>query len=330
MSGDQPAGNSSLDVEPVALLGEVRTGLIPTSAALSREEAVDLLTLVEGRTVQSRERPISWARSPSIPEGVDCRLARSARSARGVGTVATHGVITGGRVLQSSASVNLTGTANNRRRGWGHYLARIGVVEVLAPPSMSLGVELVEGYLGSGAAADTTLDLGAIAARLYTRIRTDAMLNQNPPIHSSSTRLRWAARCVPGVNPAMSFVLHDDQIRLVSIVVGEYPELVAVQRFCEDLALHDWLLTVLSGVLDEAEMAELSHTAPTQVLAPLLEHLVHLWLPGASTPPELRGLWTGLEADPGFTVQWSSRIGQLRDRVAVATLGALIRSQARW
>lgn len=316
---------------PLALLGEVRTGLLPESAALSRGSAAELLTLMRGRRVQSRERPVSWAQSPVIPEGVDCRLATPSRArVRAVGTVATHAVVLGGRILQSSAQATVVAAEHGHRRGWGHYLGRVGVVEVLTRTPANLGSHLVEGFLGPPDPAVGTLDPGAIAARLHMRVRTDPMLDQRPPIQTGASMLRWAARIAPGETPGLSFVLHDDQTRLASVVVGDETELRAVQRFCEDLAMHDWLLTVLTEVIDEAEMAQLSHSSPAQVLTPLLEHLVHLWLPGAFTPPVLRGLWAGLEADPGFSLQWNARIGQLRDRIAVATLGALSRSQSRW
>lgn len=316
---------------PLALLGEVRTGLLPESAALSRGSAAELLTLVRGRRVQSRERPVSWAQSPIIAEGVDCRLATPTRGrVRAVGTVAAHAVVTGGRILQSSAMATVSAGEGTHRRSWGHYLGRIGIVEILTRIPADIGSQLVDGFLGPGDPAVATLDPGAIAARLYMRVRTDPMLNQKPPIQASASRFRWAARVERGPTPGMSFVLFDDETRLASVVVGDETELAAVQRFCEDLAMHDWLLTVLTEVIDEAEMAELSRSSPAQVLTPLLEHLAHLWLPGAFTPPPLRGLWTSLEIDPGFTVQWNARIGQLRDRVAVATLSALTRSQARW
>ncbi|MFD4456440.1 SCO2521 family protein [Nocardia sp. NPDC058480] len=315
----------------LALLGEVRTGLLPESRALSRVSAADLLTLVRGRRAQSRERPVTWAQSPVVHEGVDCRLATPNRSkVRAVGTVATHATIRGGRILQSSAMATVVAGGGTHRRSWGHYLGRIGTVETLTRLSPGIGGQLVDGFLGPPDPTTVTLDPGAIAARLFTRVRTDLTLNQTPPIQTSAARLRWAAQVRPGVAPSLSFVLLDDETRLVSVVVGDETELAAAQRFCEDLAVHDWLLTVLTEVIDEAEMAELSGSSPAQVLAPLLEHLVHLWLPGALTPPPLRGLWNAVETDPGFTVQWNSRIGQLRDRVAVATLGALSRSQSRW
>ncbi|MFD6391214.1 SCO2521 family protein [Nocardia sp. NPDC060259] len=319
----QPSG-------PLALLGEVRTGLLPESAALNRRSAAELLTLVRGRRVQSRERPVSWAQSPVTSEGVDCRLATPVRTrVRAVGTVAAHAVVRGGRILQSSATATVTAGEGARRRSWSHYLGRIGIVEIITRIPPDIGPQLVDGFLGPSDATTATLDPGGIAARLHMRVRADPMLNQKPPIHTSASRLRWAARVDRGQVPSMSFVLLDDETRLASVVVGDEAELAGVQSFCEDLAMHDWLLTVLTEIIDEAESAEFSRSSPAQILSPLLEHLAHLWMPGAFTPAPLRGLWTGLEADPGFTVQWNSGIGQLRDRVAVATLDALTRSHFR-
>jgi hypothetical protein len=46
-------------------------------------------------------------------------------------------------------------------------------------------------------------------------------------------------------------------------------------------------------------------------------------MPGAHTPPVLRALWKDLQNDPGFSRQWNTLVGRLRDNIAVATLSAL-------
>lgn len=320
-----------LAADTLVVFGEVRTCLLPESSALSRGAAADLVDLVPGQLVRSRERPVSWAESPELAEGVDCRLATPQRTrVRAVGTVATRAVVVGGRMLQGSARAAVLPAARTKRRTWSHYLSRLGVVEVLRPTTGDFAAALVGGYLGDAEIRSGTFDLGSIAHRAMNRVRTDPVLNQRAPIHSGNLSLRWAARVEPGAAPRVRFVLSGDEERTADIVVGDAAELAVVQRFCEDLAMHDWLLTVLTEVIDEAEMFELSRTPVDQVLAPMLEHLVHLWMPGALTPEPLRGLWHVLEADPGFSRQWASRVGQIRDRVAVATLAALNRSRAAW
>lgn len=313
---------------PLALLGEVRTGLLPESTALTSGSAEDLLTLVHGRRVQSRERPVEWTRSPVVAEGIDCRLVTPTRSrVRVVGTVVTQAVVFGGRILQSSAQTTVIAGAGSTRRSWRHYLDRIGVIETLTRTNDDIGSQLVEGFLWAADPEAANLDLGAIAARVHTRVRCNPMLNQRPPLRTGATRLRWAALLRPGETPSMSFILCDDETRLASVVVGDESELGAVQRFCEDLAVHDWLLSVLTDVISESDLAEATGTSPVQAFAPLLEHLAHLWLPGAVTPEALHGLWVRLEAEAACSRQWHAGVGRLRDRLAVATW-ALRRSEA--
>ncbi|MEC3914234.1 SCO2521 family protein [Nocardia sp. CDC160] len=313
--------------DPLVLLGEVRTALLPNSGALAAREASALLSLLPGQRVLMRERPLALAISPSSAVGVDCRLA-STKETRAIGTVAAHAVLVGGRVAQSSACSTVVRAPDKNRRPWSHYLTQVGTVEVWhrITEDAPAAVDLTEGFLGGSSA--TTLDLGSISDRLLTRVRTDRRLDQDPPVRSSATRLRWAARVAPPLGGSvrerahLSFRLEDETTRSVQIIVPSIRELGFVQRFCEDLAVHDWLLSVLGAALSEADrpMPERDSTAQ---LAPLLEQLVHLWMPGAHTPPKLRDLWTRLESDPGFTRQWTAQVGQLRDRLAVATLEAL-------
>ncbi|WP_067695327.1 SCO2521 family protein [Nocardia jejuensis] len=315
--------------EPLVLLGEVRTALLPNSGALATREATALLSLLPGERVLMRERPLALAVSPSSAVGVDCQLATVSRSeSRAIGTVGSHAALVGGRVVQSSSGTRVQRAADSNRRSWSHYLSRVGVVELIPRigDDTAAAVDLTEGYLeGSGA---TTLDLASISERLLTRVRMDPRLDQRPPVRTAPTRLRWAARVAPLVQGEVrgrtlfAFRLEEETIRSVRIMVPTVRDLAGVQRFCEDLALHDWLLTTLGAALADADRAGPDRD-PVAQLSPLLEQLVHLWMPGAHTPPRLRELWTRLENDPGFSRQWTAQVGQLRDRLAVATLEAL-------
>ncbi|WP_040814376.1 SCO2521 family protein [Nocardia concava] len=315
--------------DPLVLLGEVRTALLPNSGGLAAREASALLSLLPGQRVLMRERPLALAVSPSSAVGVDCRLATVSRSdSRAIGTVAAHAVLVGGRVIQSSACSTVVRAEDRNRRPWSHYLNQVGTIELLhrIGDDTTAAVDLTEGFLEGSSA--TTLDLGSISDRLLTRVRTDARLDQDPPVRSSATRLRWAARVAPPVDGStrartlFAFRLEDETTRSVRIMVPTARDLAGVQRFCEDLAVHDWLLSILGAALAEADR-EAPEQDSSARLSPLLEQLVHLWMPGAHTPPRLRELWTRLESDPGFTRQWTAQVGQLRDRLAVATLAAL-------
>ncbi|GAB4589900.1 SCO2521 family protein [Nocardia sp. IFM 10818] len=325
--------------DPLVLLGEVRTGLLPTADALPPREVAELLALLPGQRVLMRERPLALAISPSSAVGVDCQLATVSRSqSRAIGTVAAHAVLVGGRIVQSSAGTRVVRAANSNRRPWSHYLTQVGSMELIPRlgDDTAAAVDLTEGFLE--ASSGTTLDLGSISDRLLTRVRIDPRLDQQPPVRATTTRLRWAARVAPPVGGGprnrtlFAFRLEDETTRTVRIMVPTVRDLAGVQRFCEDLAAHDWLLTTLDTLLNDAAQAG-PHRDTVQFLAPMLEELVHLWMPGAHTPPRLRELWTRLESDPGFSRQWTAQVGQLRDRLAVATLAALRSSKistAEW
>ncbi|MBF6329628.1 SCO2521 family protein [Nocardia transvalensis] len=309
---------------PLVVLGEVRTCLLPSAAALTRDEAGELLALMPGRAVRWRERPGTLAISPTIAVGVDCDLALGANTARVVGTVATGVTLVGGRILQSSAHTRVVRAGERRRQTWSHYLSQKGVTEVISriPERAAAGTALAEGYL-DGRAHGATLDLASISERLLARIRADSRLDQSPPMQAGTTRLRWIARVGGSAGPAVALRLHDDTTRSVRLIVREEPDLAAAQRFCEDLAAHDWLLTVTAAALAEADRFGSAGRERLDIMAPLLQHVTGLWMPGAHTPPALRGLWKELQNEPGFSRQWSVLTDRLRDNIAVAMLEAM-------
>lgn len=310
---------------PLIALGEVRTCLVPASAALNRVEARELLALVPGRRVLWRERPGALAVSPTTPIGVDCNLPTASNStAQIVGTVASNAVVFGGRVLQSSARTHVVRAAERRRQTWSHYLNRVGVTELISKigDRATASEDFAKGYL-AGKATEMTLDMASISERMLAKIRAHPSLDQRPPVHTVTTRLRWTATVGGTVGPTVTMRLEDATVRTVRVIVRNVEDLAAAQRFCEDLAAHDWLLTVTGDAIEEADRFPSSSREQLEIVAPVLEHLAHLWMPGAQTPAELRALWKELQSEPGFSRQWSTRVGQLRDRIAVATLDAL-------
>lgn len=315
------------------MLGEVHTCLLPGEAALSRETTAELLALVPGRPVLSRERPIAMACSPAKAVGVDCEIPSARRAAlHGVGTVTANAVVTGGRVLQSTAKARLVPAASAQRRTWAHYLNRVGVIEVLskipkpAEPAGTPEQDIAAGFLDA-AGGPATLDLASISARLLSTVRMDPRLDhRRPPILAATTRLRWSAT-ISRRQPQIAFRNLGRTERAVEVRVPDEQELAQAARFCEDLALHDWLLTTLTDLIEESERHPLTSAEALDLLAAMTVHLVHLWMPAAHTPRPLRPLWAALETDPGFTRQWLARTGQLRDRLAVVTAQALRNSR---
>ncbi|MFC8528142.1 SCO2521 family protein [Nocardia sp. NPDC057227] len=306
---------------PLIVLGETRTCLLPSAVALDRPAAGEFLGLIPGRSVWWRERPGTLAISPSLAVGVDCLLALRPEPARVVGTVATNLRLAGGRVLQSSASTAVLRAAERRRRPWPHYLHRKGTVEVIdSIPERGVASPMLEdGFLGGTRHGDI-LDLGSISERLLAGARSHPLLDQRPPVRVGATRLRWTARIGGNTGPSISMSLDDDTTRSVRLVIRDEAGIEDAQRFCEDLAAHDWLLTVLTALLAEADRFGAASRDQLEILSPALVHLTGLWMPGAHTPASMRTLWKELQTDPGFTRQWNILAARIRDGIAVSTL----------
>ncbi|WP_415940950.1 SCO2521 family protein [Streptomyces sp. 067-1] len=298
----------------VLVCGEIRTCLLPARQTLDLRSAARLLGLRPGERVLLSERPGRYARSPNTLTGVDCPVpsADGAR-VRAVGTVAAHAALTEGRVLQTSAHCRLPGTGPDRRRPWGEYLVRPGLVEPLG----RLPHEAVaRGVLDGPRHGD--LDVGLIADGLLTRVLRHPLLGQRPPFRSRPTRLRWAALpAAPGEGPSLErFTLAEDELRTVRLRVPETIPVSDLALLCDDLALHDWLLTTVARMLDGLRPGTSTAEdagAVVRTLRPAVDHLLHLWMPGARVTRELAALWDPLEERPGFTRQWQALVQRIRD-----------------
>ncbi|WP_054815059.1 SCO2521 family protein [Nocardia arizonensis] len=332
-AGAQP--RTPTPVSPtLAAFGEVGTALLPTATALRRSEVEELLEFHPGRRAHWRERPVSLGISATTAEGVDCVLAAPGHPAvRAIGTVALRALVIGGRVAQSSAQSFVTRAASDKRMPWSHYLTKDGVLEVITKVTEETGGRLSEGFLAAQSSAQT-LDLTSITDRLLVRIRMDERLGGEPPLKVGSTRLRWVARV--GAVPAsqIAFRVHDDTRRTVLLLVPSEQDLAVAQRFCEDLAVHDWLLSAVASVIERADLAGPGSPASAEILAPFLQHLAHLWVPGVHSPRQLRAPWRQLQDDPDFTADWRRSIDHLRNRLLVATWnsarsGSAVRDQER-
>jgi hypothetical protein len=317
-------------VSDAVLLGEVRTCLLRNSSALPHNAVSELLQLVSGERVRISERPIAYAASPDQLTGLDCRLpAASGSRCRGIGTASAHAVVTGGRVLQGSTVVQVERGADDRRQRWSHYLARPGVMETtgrFAPD------DLARGFLADLDPV-AVLDLGAISERLIGAVQRRPQLDHVLPMRAARTRLRWAARVSGSGSPARTVSLTADApmtcditvvdraIRAVTVAVPA--ELLGeVAAFCEDLALHDWALTVLVAAVERAGQ-EPGRVEALARLEPAIEHLMHLWMPGAHVSRALRPLWADLERDPGFTRQWTPTVARIRDQLTLHMMAVL-------
>jgi hypothetical protein len=307
------------DTESVLVCGEVRTGLLQHGPSLSARDAAGLLRLRADERVRVFERPNGYALSPAVLTGVDCRLpAANGARIRAVGTVAARAVITEGRVLQATAYAEVLRTGPDARRPWGHYLAHPGVVE----PFGKLPERAVADGLLAATARPGELDVGAVAEQLLARVARDRTLDQRAPFKSRRTRLRWVAlRALDGEGPSLeSFTLAEDGLRTVALRLPEAVAPAAAAGLCEDLALHDWLLTTLVRMVERSRLGSVEGPGPVLSLRPAVDHLLHLWMPAAHVDRALGPLWDVLEREPGFTRQWRTLVQRVRDQLALQAI----------
>ncbi|MFF2553655.1 SCO2521 family protein [Nocardia sp. NPDC058058] len=327
----QPARGRSRQVSqtPLAALGEIRTCLLPHSTTLDIQATEELLALIPGANVVSRDRPGPLAFSPPRAVGVDCHLSRGGTAtARIVGTVASTAILVGGRISQVSSHVTVVRAPQKLRRSWSHYVSRVGTVEIIGtlPDREGADQQLTDAYRAmptSDSADMAFLDIASVCARQLDELRYSPLLDQSPPLLAPTTRLRWTARVGKEKATSVYFEYHrDDQPRTLTVTVQRAEDLPTARRFCEDVAAHDWLLTVINAKVLAANGFGGGYARQVEVLAPVLEHLAHLWMPGAHVPDEIRSLWRKLQTDPGFSRQWDTRVAQLEHRIAVATYHA--------
>lgn len=297
-------------------LGEVHTGLLQNSSALPPDRSETALALLLGERVRRSERPMAHAISPAAVTGVDCALAtRSGARTRAVGTALSHVSLTGGHVLQGSSRVQVVRSAEGRRLPWPHYLSRPGSVETIgrvAPADVAQGFVTGDQQVG-------TLDLAAVSGRLMDAVQRRAIPDRRPPFKMWRTRLRWVAVPSERAGPRVRFTVGEGPLRTV-VIEAPAETLPHAAGLCEDLALHDWLLTSLLRIVERSRIGALPRDEVVRRLAPAMDHLLHLWMPAARIDRSLRSVWKRLERRPGFTRQWTATVDRVRDQVALSTI----------
>jgi hypothetical protein len=302
-------------------LGEVHTGLLQHSTALSLEGTAQLLDLLVGERVRRSERPIGYVVSPDQLTGIDCLLpTRSGSRTRGVGTVVSHAAVTGGHVLQGSAHTRVGRAAANRRLVWSHYLSRPGHVETIGKVDAR---DVTDGFLGT-VYQPQALDLAAISARTMDAVQRSPRLDRRPPFRTQRTRLRWQVVPVDDASAEMhgKFEIKSDTLRTLKLTVA-HDDVPAIVALCEDLALHDWLLTTLLSLMDASLTGPGTRAQKVDRLRPAIDCLLHLWMPAARLDESVLPVWQALERRPGFTRQWQSSVNRIRDQVTLSTIALL-------
>ena len=286
------------------MLGEVRTGFLLNSTAVSPATAAALVDLVRGERVRRSTRPIAYAASADRLVGVDCDLVTGTGArVRGVGTVTSRAALTGGHVLQGSAYVRVARDPAARRRPWSHYLGRPGELELIGRYDPAA----VAAAFVTARPARTDLNLDAIS------------LDRTPPVTLPQTRLRWAATAAG--TAGLQLTVEDERLRTLRLWSDGDP--AALVGLCEDIALHDWLLSALIGVVEQARPGPVGWARQVRHLRPAIDYLLHLWMPAARVDRSVRTLWKELESQPGFTRQWDASVSRIRDQIAAGILAQL-------
>jgi len=232
--------------------GEVQTGLLQNSRAVTGLRAAEVVNLVNGEQVRRLERPIAYAVSPDRPDGVDCRLPTgSGAHVRAIGTLITHAALVGGHVLQGSAYGYVEPGTADRRLPWPHYLTRPGRLEWIGKARAD---DIGAGLL-SGARDSAVLDLPAITGRILDEVQRSPLLDHNPPLRAPRLRLRWTAK-IGGERLAAAFAVRSEELRTFEISLPSTDVRHPGQQF--EHGLHDATHAV-AGVFTQIDRTEQPH-----------------------------------------------------------------------
>ncbi len=299
-------------------VGEVHTAMLQNSCAVSAASAQRLLDIVPGLRVARSERPIHYASSPSVLTGVHCPVSTlSGSKVNAIGTVVSHMSLTGGHIVQGCGYSTIMPSRADRRQPWSYYLARPGVIEAVSRVDTT---NVAEGFLAGNSLAGN-LDLNAIVGRALDSIQRHKDLDHHVAARVPRTRMRWViARAVPA---DITFAINSRNVRTIRLPWTESAGLAAHLELIEDIARHDWLLTAVTSLLDLLRVGGPDRSDAIDRLQPIMDHLVHLWMPAARGDPALAPLWRALEARPGFSRQWQVSVDRVRDQLTLAAVSLL-------
>ncbi|NMO51527.1 hypothetical protein HH310_10030 [Actinoplanes sp. TBRC 11911] len=302
------------------VVGEVDTGLLRGRDLASGDDGRRLVDLVAGERVLVSTRPRAYVRSPQRPVGVDCELDGLRRHTRGIGTVMQRAAIVDGAVVQGSAYATVVRADGSSRRPWSHYLSRPGVVETIG----KVNPDTLADSLANPDRKPDTLDLGAVARRITGEVQASARGGGTDTLRAARSQLRWVARIDDRVELAqVRFTLHDRRLRLLRLTTSYAiaPRLAAV---CEDVALHDWLVSTLIENVRKASIGIASRAETLDRLRPAIDHILHLWMPATGGDELGEKLWAVLERHAGFSRQWEALSHRIRDQLSVGLATAAL------
>jgi hypothetical protein len=297
------------------LLGEIHTGILQNSGPASADVVEQLLSRVANQPVRHWERPVRHAAAPSLLTGVDCLLPTTSGFARrAVGTLATDACISVGQLLQASAYTGVTTSREGRRLAWSHYLSHPGSLEALGDVRSA---ELVDGFLAVEQRPGH-LDLAGVCAGVMADVQRSSVIDRGRPLRAARTQFRWAVVARSG-KPSFRLTIGPGGLRSLQLGLSD-PDGAAVRDLCLDVALHDWLL---SSVIEAVDVANIGYRGRSEVvdrLRPIVDHLLHAWMPGARLPGQMRSIREEIDREAGLSRQWGTLMHRIRDQLSLAGL----------
>src|SRR5262249_37784106 len=155
--------------------------------------------------------------------------SNSGKQVRGAGTVVSRAIVTGGRILQGSSYTNITGSRENRRLPWSHYLSHPGQVEAVGKVDSA---DLPRRFV-TAKGWPTSPNIAAASARVMDPAQQSPQPDRRPPFRAQRTFLRWV---VQSANETKGiFTVQSDTLRTLELRVGPGDISDAI-GLCEDLA----------------------------------------------------------------------------------------------
>jgi hypothetical protein len=298
----------------MVIAGAVHTALLRNSRGVSPQRARQILAFIDGAPVTVSAHPRARAVSPRLLTGVDCEIrTHTGRRPRGVGTVVSHGVLTGGHIAQGSAWTTVAAEPTARRLPWSFYMGVPGTLHLIG----RIDPRDLDGHVSTGAGA---LDLGIAAEERIRVMQRHPSLDTAVPIRVKRTTLRWHVGADRDAPIRIGFTDTADGHRAdVLLPTGDAtPD--AYAAMAEEIALRHWLMTTLTDIVQQGILST-DRDERLRRLAPVLDHLAHLW-PTTAThlDPCLTGMVRTIDDRVGMTVQWRATIDRVRDQFALASV----------
>ncbi|NUP45896.1 MAG: hypothetical protein HOW97_01065, partial [Catenulispora sp.] len=316
LSGRVVSARGTAEPDVVLVLGAVHVGLLPNSGPLPEAAVTRLLSIDPGWPVRVTRRPTPRVTSPETLASVSCSLpSASGRKVVGKGITQTHLVVVGGLALLGSSQIRVAPVPAEEGRDWRWYLDRPGLMAVPGE------IDLHDVSDGVGQDRDDVprLDLGSIIERALGEVRgRSPLLDRDVLLRTGSLRVRWIVEVVDSRSapPAVNVVVEGPE-QLTVRMAGRLDELPTMTRFCEELALHQWLLTVFSQAEDIATRLAAREPDPLAVLRRALGLLGDLWEPPLYLDTNMKTLWRALEERAALTRQFQASVARIRDRISL-------------